>query len=726
MTRDVEIRVLGPLEVARDGQSVPLPPSKKTRALLAYLTLTRRAHSRDRLCAMLWDVADDPRGALRWSLSKLRALVDGDEPRLIAGRADVKLELRDAEVDWLAVEGVARRVEDAETDALEQAAAKFRGELLEGLDLDDFDEFQAWCLAQREEARRARSRILRELSKRLASAPERALAPARALVQIDPHDEHARASLVNILVETGRSSEARQQVAAAKRLIAESGGRMSAVLEQAAASLRASPGRAAPDVEPATSAPEITPPPVAMPARVMRSSVHGLRLVGREREVARIGELLDECVASGRARALLLTGEPGIGKSRLLVEGMIEARRRHGAVMDCYAYEAERGRPYGPLLDALRRLPSPPTWVAGGSVGASSSSGPTLPEERELLFASVLDLVRGRMRDGGPLLLSVDDVQWLDEASAALLHYILRSARETPMLLLLTAQQTEIADNPALLRILRGLRRERMLEELVIERLGPADTARLARLVGSRVDGAAIHTESGGNPLFTLELARLGREFDPEASLGNIVRDRVERLPEEAIKVLKWASMLGPTFRVRVLKEVAGSTTDLLSALDELERHALLGGVVDLQEPGGTYQFAHDLVRRVVYGDISAPRRRLMHLEIARALELMREHEDSLAAEVAHHAVQAGEPELAAEACIAASRRCLKLFAENQALTMAHRGLRHAELLTEPRRRELVTQLEQLIVQAETALEVKQSSRAFPSVNPPSPDQPSS
>src|SRR6516165_7185797 len=88
----LEIRVLGTLEVIRDGTAAPLPPSRKTRALLAYLALTRCPHRREQLCEMFWEVPDDPRGALRWSLSKIRPLVN--EPalsRLIADRHGVEL-----------------------------------------------------------------------------------------------------------------------------------------------------------------------------------------------------------------------------------------------------------------------------------------------------------------------------------------------------------------------------------------------------------------------------------------------------------------------------------------------------------------------------------------------------------------------------------------------------------------------------------------------------------
>src|SRR3954470_22290418 len=98
------IRLFGELEVARGAETLVLPPSKKTRALLAYLVVTRRPHRRERLCELLWDVPDDPRGALRWSLTKLRGLVD--EPgrsRIVADRDTVAFAPDDAAIDLLTV-----------------------------------------------------------------------------------------------------------------------------------------------------------------------------------------------------------------------------------------------------------------------------------------------------------------------------------------------------------------------------------------------------------------------------------------------------------------------------------------------------------------------------------------------------------------------------------------------------------------------------------------------
>jgi DNA-binding SARP family transcriptional activator len=143
------LRFLGEMVVTRAGATVPLPPSKKTRALLAWLAVTGRAHTRERLCSLLWDVADDPRAALRWSLTRIRPLVD--EPgrtRLVADRQGVKLEAHGALVDVIeARRRLSQGLEGLDTDALRRLAAEFRGEFLEGLDLADFHAFHAWCVA---------------------------------------------------------------------------------------------------------------------------------------------------------------------------------------------------------------------------------------------------------------------------------------------------------------------------------------------------------------------------------------------------------------------------------------------------------------------------------------------------------------------------------------------------------------------------------------------------
>src|SRR5215470_13488764 len=132
----LRVSVLGNLAVQRRCTRMQLPPSKKTRALLAYLAVTARPHRRDRLCTMFWAVPDDPRAALRWSLTRLRPLVDEpDCRRIIADRENVGLDLDRMTVDILALRNVARNGTDSiSTDALREAVEALDGDFLEGLD----------------------------------------------------------------------------------------------------------------------------------------------------------------------------------------------------------------------------------------------------------------------------------------------------------------------------------------------------------------------------------------------------------------------------------------------------------------------------------------------------------------------------------------------------------------------------------------------------------------
>jgi TolB-like protein/Tfp pilus assembly protein PilF len=220
----LEIRVLGGLEVIRDGTATTLPRSRKTRALLAYLALTRAPHRREQLCEMFWDVPDDPRGALRWSLSKIRPLVDEQElPRLLADRQTVELRTEALDIDFFATE-VCAGAKAASLDRLASAAASFRGPLLADLELPDNGSFHSWLLSLREDARKLQTRILHSLAERLGAAPQEALPYARELVRVDPFDEAAWALLIDILAHAGRSGEIRQQYEAGLRSLREVGG----------------------------------------------------------------------------------------------------------------------------------------------------------------------------------------------------------------------------------------------------------------------------------------------------------------------------------------------------------------------------------------------------------------------------------------------------------------------------------------------------------------------
>jgi pimeloyl-ACP methyl ester carboxylesterase/DNA-binding SARP family transcriptional activator len=232
----LRVSMLGNLTVLRHRTRIQLPPSKKTRALLAYLAVTARPHSRDRLCTMFWPVPDDPRAALRWSLTRLRPLIDEpDCRRIVADRESVGLDLDSVTVDILSLRNLVRNGTDAiPTDALRQATEALEGVFLESLDLPDCHEFQSWCTGEREETRRLRVRLLLALVIRLEDAPDEALRHARALSLLAPANEGAQAMLVRLLRATGRSREAEEQFQSAQRRLEEFDAVRTGALRQAA------------------------------------------------------------------------------------------------------------------------------------------------------------------------------------------------------------------------------------------------------------------------------------------------------------------------------------------------------------------------------------------------------------------------------------------------------------------------------------------------------------
>lgn len=176
MAGRLRIEVLGELVVKRDGQPIPLPQSKKTRALLAYLAIVGRSQRREHLCRLFWEVPDDPRASLRWSLHKIRQITNTpDDERLTADNHAVLLDPQAVDLDFQTVE--AHRPVELDTldrRRLESLAAAFRGEFLEGLDLPRCPKFEAWRLYHRDRALRLRIAILRRLVDRLRDEPERA------------------------------------------------------------------------------------------------------------------------------------------------------------------------------------------------------------------------------------------------------------------------------------------------------------------------------------------------------------------------------------------------------------------------------------------------------------------------------------------------------------------------------------------------------------------------
>jgi DNA-binding SARP family transcriptional activator/class 3 adenylate cyclase len=200
----LEVCVLGEFAVRRDGKDVGLPPSRKTRALLAYLAVVGRPQRRERLCQMFWARPDDPRGALRWSLSKIRQIVNDDgRDALVADRNSVTLRSTSIAVDFRRVTSLADMA-SLDLDELEGIAHAFRGRFLEDLSLPNCPEFEAWRISHVDEADLVRAGILRTLIERLEPDASRALPHAHALLAMHPEDD-SLAAVVKILSERARA-----------------------------------------------------------------------------------------------------------------------------------------------------------------------------------------------------------------------------------------------------------------------------------------------------------------------------------------------------------------------------------------------------------------------------------------------------------------------------------------------------------------------------------------
>ena len=247
---EIEVRLLGPFAITRGGAALVLPASRKVRALFAYLALAPRPLTRGQLCDLLWDVPNDPRGELRWCLSKIRKLVDEPGRRRVDAEDDaIRLDLSDCAVDALEVARAAQEgLESLSAERLRELAAKVRGEFLEGLELDASPAFAAWLAGQRRRFRGSHTALLEHL---VRSAPGDDVFPQlERWLELAPFDRRAHEALLAALVKEGRVGEAEEHLAASARRF-EAEGFDPAPLREAWRATRAQTRSEAPAPEPA-------------------------------------------------------------------------------------------------------------------------------------------------------------------------------------------------------------------------------------------------------------------------------------------------------------------------------------------------------------------------------------------------------------------------------------------------------------------------------------------
>jgi DNA-binding SARP family transcriptional activator len=219
----LQVRMLGPISVFRNGRALPLPQSRKVRALLAYLALAPLPVARSALCELLWDIPNDPRGELRWCLSKLRSIVDERSSRRIATRGDtVQLDLTDCFVDAVAIGRAAEeRVETLPPERLRALAALFTGDFLEGLEIDRSPVFNGWLTAQRRRFRACHAALLEQLAR--SASDDEAFEYLDKWLQLAPFDQHAHELLLATLARRGRLREGEEHLEATLRLFEDEG-----------------------------------------------------------------------------------------------------------------------------------------------------------------------------------------------------------------------------------------------------------------------------------------------------------------------------------------------------------------------------------------------------------------------------------------------------------------------------------------------------------------------
>jgi DNA-binding SARP family transcriptional activator len=632
----LRVRLAGGLRLALDGREIAPPPSRRARALLAWLALRPGNHPRGELAGRFWPevLEESARTSLRAALTELRRALGEGAATLVATRETVAL--ADDGV-WVDVREFERMLA---AGRLEEAVDACAGELL--TDMDD-----EWV----HDARAAHRAALADALERLAEAAEQAgdLATAvrrtRAAFALDPLAEEAGRRLIRRLAAGGDGGAAiavYEQLA--ERLRAELAIAPSTATRALVQEIRRGGGeRAAP-------LPDVPPP--ATLARADETP-----FVGREAELERIGATWRGVVASRTRRLVLLAGEPGIGKTRLALQLAKAAQRQHAVVLlgRCSEEPLSAYEPFAEVLrhcaaalgaEALTSLAGVGASELGRFLGAAEPEAAGDVGARRRLFGAIDAVLHGVAGDR-PLLLLLDDLQWADRDTLALLGAVLRSPQRSPTLLVGTCRSTDIGPRSPLTRALADLQRDRMVERIDLHGLAPADVASLAESWLGEDDAArmadAVHARTGGNAFFVVEILRglsqPGARGVPQ-NVRQAINARRAGLGDDADLLLAVAAVLGLEVDLGLLEAVAELPAERAeTALDELIAADLLRPA---QGSARGVEFPHALVREAVDAELNALRRRRLHRRAADALIAV--SEDRHLEEIAHHLSEAASP----------------------------------------------------------------------------------
>jgi DNA-binding SARP family transcriptional activator/tetratricopeptide (TPR) repeat protein len=598
----LRVQLLGEMSVEVDGTRLSPPESRRAWTLLAWLALQPGPHSRAEIAALFWpDVLDSSaRASLRsavWALR--RALGPAGEAHLVANRDAIELEEL-----WCDVVDFRRLVAEGSLEQAMELTA--RGELLAGFD----DE---WAIVARDEHRSGVADVLGKLA-----ADTQDPNWARKRLVLDPLSEDAARSLMELLAAAGdRAGALAVYSKLRERFREELAITPSAQTRELAASIRA----AGEECEVAASP--------------------GPPLVGRDAPLAKLLGVWREA-AGGSGGVVCLSGEAGIGKTRLAGELLARAAATGARTASCAALDLGGSAPFAlwaELLRELRRqLPAPPEdalWPAdvarlAPQFGGRASMATATPElERARLFEAIVELLEW-VSDERPLVLLLEDVHVADAASLELAAYAGRRLGRLPVLMILTRRDLP---RPPEVDALEHTLRARGVLRLELS-LGPLAAPELERLVSTvaqldREDMERVVTVSEGNPLLAVESARAvaGGERSVPASLRSAVRVSFSSLSDDARALASFGAVAA-----RELEPAEIEALELIG-LPHAATEAIQSGLLVARE--GRIGYRHALLRESVYHELPDPERAWLHERLATALDDL--GAPGRAAEVARH-----------------------------------------------------------------------------------------
>jgi predicted ATPase/DNA-binding SARP family transcriptional activator len=670
----LRIAFLGQPRFAFDGARFAFT-RPRTLSLLAFLLLHRTSHlTRDTVAFTLWpdETEGEARGNLRRHLHLLTQTLPHTGLPYIVAQEDT-LRWNDDSDTWFDVDAFESGVHDDARSA--EAVELYAGDLLPSV-------FDDWIFPIRERLRRLYLDGLDRLLVRARSARDLPLAATYAarILAHDPWREDAIRQAAAIRFESGdRAGALRLLADFAERLHEEMG--VEPMPETVAA--RESLLRSVPIVP-------------AEPPGVSSIAKRGFPFVGRSAELAGLTSAWKRA-ARQRGQLLLVGGEAGIGKSRLVGELALVVEAQGGRVLRGTTSSPERTS-YQPLVEALREAVPffatcnvRPIWLAAlavlvpelGVVHGDLPPVPALEEgrERARLFEALIAVLNalGRQR---PLLLLLEDVHWAGAATLAALEYLARRAAALPALVVATYRTEAVGPDSELRAMRRRLQAENVIEHVALGALPVDAIQQLARAIPALAEqseaiGSQIYAASEGNPLFAGELLRDRAESGdgsvPPVGLRKTLEARCARLSENARTIAEIASVVGPTFDVDLVRDVAGwDENAVLAALAELLDRNLAR---DIGRAGFAFSFTHHLIASTIYAGIAPPACRRWHERVAVLSERVSGQGSETAATVAFHYERAGRGEAAAVHYEIAARRAFALFANDDALAAATRGL---------------------------------------------------